>query len=413
MAILLLTTGLAAAQECTYESEPNDQPAGATLITGAGPGSLAPASLNQSVPACISGRLEAGDADYFLWRPSDLDAGHRWVIDLEGEPGQSLAATLSAVATTGDGREVTDATDLLAVSVADGSNLTASQFLINPGATYLLRFEGGARDAVPGDYVAGLRPVTALRYGVADERFEEYSANRAVEAPLAQHAVVEGELTQVFTVPSAMAGFQWDLELWAALGAPVRFALRGPGGVLASGETDRLGLTWADDLALTPGDYSLSVTGEPGTPTVVRYAVMAAGRVLAGTAVEPNDSWVDAGLIRPGDSVTGTLAGTDYFRLEIDQEQADGAWDIRLDSGADVRLGLLDRWGRELREARAGTARGLMLEAGAYRVAVSGSAGASYQLSVTPAVAVGADREPNDSLLVATPLAPGSAAQGG
>src|SRR5690606_25196753 len=93
--VVLLCSGFAAAQQCTYELEPNDQLDSATVVTGAGPESLAPASRSEVGTSCLSGTLAAGDADVYLWRPSDTEAGHRWAIDLEGEGGQSLNVTLA------------------------------------------------------------------------------------------------------------------------------------------------------------------------------------------------------------------------------------------------------------------------------------------------------------------------------
>src|SRR5690606_1840679 len=141
-----------------------------------------------------------------------------------------------------------------------------------------------------------------------------------------------GELKQAFTVPPEMAGFTWEAELWAALGSDASFTVPGPSGQVAVGVVAEVGHARPAGLSRPPGDYSLPVTAADSVPTTARYQLEAAGRLLNGAAVEPNDDWSQAGLVRPGDSVTGTLAGSDYYRLEIDDAQAAGAWDVSLDS---------------------------------------------------------------------------------
>ncbi|HET8986128.1 MAG TPA: hypothetical protein VFN03_10250, partial [Trueperaceae bacterium] len=395
---LLLSFGYVVAQECTYEIEPNDQVSAATVVTGAGPDSLAPTNLSQVGEACISGALGASDADQFVWKPGALEAGHRWTLTVEGQPGQDLGVTLAAAVLAEDGRTIISTTELLEVSTPNGARVASPTFLINDGTTYVLQFSGAG-----GEYVAGLRPVSALRYGVADERFDEFSPTRATESPFKSFAVVDGEITQTFTVPAGFSGFEWDVELWAALGSDARFTLDGPSGQVAAGAVGAYGYARAVDLTMQPGVYTLTVAGTVDSPTTVRYQLEAAGKVLTGAASEPNDTWVTAGLIRPGDSVTGDLAVLDYYRLEIDESQAGRAWDVTLDSEQDVRFGIRDQWGRELRESRSGAASGLTLQQGAYRLVVEGPTAAHYRLSVAPASSVSEDDEPNDSQLAATP----------
>ncbi|HET8985040.1 MAG TPA: hypothetical protein VFN03_04690, partial [Trueperaceae bacterium] len=408
LATMLLACGaFAAAQECTYESELNDLVGVATVVTGAGPDSLAPATLNPVGQACRTGALGAGDTDVFVWKPGELEAGHRWLLEVESDGGQPVSVTLAVATLADDGRTVISATDLLEVATPDGARARSTEFLVNNGATYVLRFTGSA-----GTYVAGIRPVSALRYGTLDERFEVFSPGRATAAPLAGHAFLDGALVQSFTVSAEMAGFQWDFELWAPLGAQAQFSLTGPSGQVAGAAVGVDGYARVADLALPQGAYELTLSGAAGVPTTVRFQLEAAGRVLNGAGVEPNDVWTLAGLVRPGDSVTGALSGVDYYRLEVDGAQAGRPWDVSLDSDADVRLGIRDRWGRELRESRAGDAAGLTLAPGAYRVLVEGPTGAAYRLSVNPAASVAGDLEPNDAIIVATPVGPSGTVAG-
>ena len=133
--VVLLCGGFAFAQQCTYELEPNDQVESATAVTGAGPESLAPASLSEVGASCLSGALASGDTDVYLWTPSETEAGHRWVVGLEGDGGQSLSVTLAAATVAANGRDVTGMAELLTVASADGSQASSAEFLVNSGTT--------------------------------------------------------------------------------------------------------------------------------------------------------------------------------------------------------------------------------------------------------------------------------------
>ena len=60
--------------ECIADVEPNDDPASAQLLVGAG---------------CFEGTLPDGDQDLALWEVTSDDAATRWIVSLEG-PRRSL-----------------------------------------------------------------------------------------------------------------------------------------------------------------------------------------------------------------------------------------------------------------------------------------------------------------------------------
>ncbi|MFO7544881.1 MAG: VWA domain-containing protein [Trueperaceae bacterium] len=394
---LLSVLAVAGAQECTYESEPNDTPAQATRITGVGPDAQGLRRDGVGI-ACFTGELGAGDQDAFVWEVGEPEAGKRWVLEVEGVRGQLTKVDVIRVSFAANGVDVTAAETLFTAGTADGTWTTSPEFLIGPGR-YVL---GVSSSGGSGAYVAHLRPVEEVRY-----RAEVYREGREVEVPFQLFGTVIGQLEQPFVIPEGAAGSAWGLSLRASVGDRPVLTLDGPAGTVVEAKVDASGEARVDALGLEPGGYVARVEGDVG---VALLRLEQQGRIGDGREVEPNDTRDTATRFPPGSEMRGTMENRDFFRIDVGEADAAGAWDLVVDATNEVTLRLTDGQGtvRQDRRGTSGTMAALHLDVGTYFLEVNGANGTSYTLALraVPAAGPEQEREPNDTLAAAGELGP-------
>ncbi len=397
---LALAAGAAYAQQCTYEVEPNETPATATRLTGAGPQMLGPARGNSVGGLCLTGDVSASDQDAFRWDVSEEQAAHRWEIELVGPGGTLTKLDLFRVTFAENGSDVTAVDKLLDIGTQGGAAAVSEQFLVEPGAYFL----GLSNSGNGGEYVANVRPVSVLRYGDADERYDELSRSRSYTGEFGLYGPVDGELEQKFSLGEAEAGRVWGLELWAALGTAPSLRLEGPGGVIAEGKAGADGRVRLPGLGLGVGDYVARVVGASG---MIRLRLESQGIRGDGVAVEPNDDWQTATVFPVAGEMRATLHGRDYFRIDVPEDGA-GIYDFDFDPDSELSYTFMDAAGTKLmmsgRGSVGGTRHGLSLVEGTYRLLVEGTDGVQYRMALRPAAAIGDELEPNDTPAGASPI---------
>ncbi len=400
--VACLIFGLAQAQECTYEVEPNETPATATRISGVGPDSVGLRNRVKVGDVCFSGELTPNDQDAFYWDVGELEAGHRWTLELEGLDGQLTAVEFFDVTFADNGVDVTGYDKVFRLESMRGRPAASEPFLVGPGRYYLgVSSSGGA-----GQYVAHLRALSTLEYGDGSDRYRQYKEGEKWRGAFGSYGALSGEQVSGFMLDATADQFLWGLELWSALGTNATLTLEGPDGPVNSVKTDGDGFARLGGLGLEEGAYRAVVTGTSG---MVRLRLEQQGRRGADVAVEPDDDWDSANLLQTGQTMQASLQRSDYFRLEIDDAAAAQAWDLVLDATAPLDLTVQDEGGRTIQARRRGSALGLHLPAGVYRAVVTGESGTAYTLALAPAATApdGTAREPNDEPWVANDLSSG------
>ncbi len=393
---LVSVVAVASAQQCTWEIEPNDTPANATLITGAGPDSALPPGQGRLPTACLAGEMSDNDQDAFIWEVDEQGADQHWVIDLQGIPGQLTRLDLMRVTFADNQVDVTAREDLLTLGTPTGRMVTSVGFLLEPGR-YLIgtSISGGA-----GEYVAYLRPTAALSY-----RSREARLDRAWDSEFSITGAAPEGLSQAWNVSEDDAEYAWSVTLEAALGTSPELVVSGPGGVVGRVRTDAHGHAQLSNLGLAAGEYVVSIEGATG---VYRLSTSREGRKSDGFALEPNNDFATATRFDPGAQMRGTLSRSDNFRVTVDEAAAATAWTLDLEADAALTLVLYSEDGTELLRRR-NTTRGLdslVLRPGVYQLRLEGQDGTNYTLALrsTAVPASGWEVEPNDAPLMATPL---------
>lgn len=393
------TLGAAFAQQCTYESEPNDAMAAATRLTDAGPQPFGPNRYSEVSARCLTGEIGGSDEDTYHWEVTGLDARHRWSFALQGPATGSASAVLFRANADGV------VTEYERVTSQAGGTANSGEFLVEPGTYYLrVSSSGGA-----GEYVADLTPVMGLRYGAGEDRYDD-GGGRSYAGAFGLFGAVAGEFAQPFTIDADGAKRVWGVELWAALGTEPRAELVGSSGVVAQGKVDASGLLRLPGLRLPAGQYTLRVLGDSG---MVRLRLESQGVPGDGAAVEPNDEWGTATLFPLGSDMRATLGGRDFYRIDVAVADA-GVYDLAFEADADLTYTLRDEAGRPLLASRSGRPRtGLTFAAGSYQLLVEGRDGTAYRMALgrSTAPATG-EVEPNDYPITASPLPAGDQVRG-
>lgn len=395
---------MAAAQQCTYEVEPNDTPAEATLVTGVGPDGAGTAVNARLGTVCLAGDIGKGDQDAFWWEVDELAAAHEWTARLEGVSGQLNRFSLHKIEFADNGVDVTAAEQLFTFASPDGSPTVSEPFLIEPGRYMIAISVSGGE----GQYVVNLVPqqlsYRASQLG-ATVRRGEFRA----------YGPVDGESELPFEVVADDAGFAWGLRLEAAIGTSLRLTLEGPDGVIGSPATAAGAPARLDGYGLEPGVYTVRITGDSG---VARFTTVKQGRRGDGQEVEPNNSEFTATRFPLGTSMRGHASDADWFMTPVSGSDAVEAWDLVIEAEGVLDVRLRDSNSKDLflRRLSSGVIPALHLSEGYYSVGVSyRGEPVDYELTWRPAEPQPANHnelEPNDTLFTATDIGAQAEARG-
>lgn len=422
LVVCLLPPVSAFAQIAVYETEPNDTPETANVITG---------------EARLLGELAPGDQDGFLWTVSDVGAQKRWNFELEGVPGALTVLEIIRLQYSDDGVSVTDRKVLLRVASRDGGRMvTAEDLMFEPG-TYLLglaRAGGNApfrppaasasfammeRDSSDGAPAGGYRLalVKGSELGTAPATTKEGSTAKTTpirpEYRQLSYATDEEQWFDLL-ISEAEAERNWNLIAQVPVGQPAQLTLYDTSGTeLTQVSGGRRGQAWLTELSLAAGQYRALLKSD--SETLRYFAVEEGGARVSGAEAEPNDTWQLANRIDPEQPLSGRFQrnkDTDFFRFALTPELSEQRLTLETVTNGDKKLEfcLLDYHGKELHcRSATGTVtlEGLSLDPADYGLSLSGgNEGTDYSIRLSRAGPrePGLEAEPNDSVMVATSM---------
>lgn len=127
---------------------------------------------------CLSGALQEGDQDIFLWQVSEADASQQWNLSVQGLPTGVTGAQLLRITFAENGTDVAESQKLFALDATDGELVESGPLLLLPGDYYIgLSAAGGE-----GDYQFAMQPLAALPCD-AGSTYETSSALPAFSIP--------------------------------------------------------------------------------------------------------------------------------------------------------------------------------------------------------------------------------------
>ncbi len=398
---------------CTQESEPNDRPEDAVVL---------------SSELCLTGTLpEQSDQDLMLWDVLPAEALITWRFTIEGIPTTITSLYLFSLYTE-PGVFPVEADQMFRLDTDATSPTPGVQTGVSlPTGRYLLGISRGdpARgEAPPGEYHVTIeheQPPPPL--GDLEPNDDAASAS-PVGNPIDLSGAAEGDPDFYrWTLSEAEAADRWQLGLRGVPGESLALALQSEDGTpLATTTTSAEGEARLYDLQLPAGAYDIVVSGSGVRP--IGYFLTSSRSQAQDTDAEPNDAQDQAVPIAIGERRGGRLAGprdVDRYIFTVPEADAGNQVDVAMKVGSalDRQLCLT-----LLPDQEIGCRRGkgdielsdLLLAAGSYLIAIDGyeDLDASYELSVADIGPVSADREvePNDDPATATLFDPSQVMHG-
>lgn len=414
-----------AAQQSVLEVEPNATPQTATPFQG---------------PSLLLGTMSGTDQDAYLWTVSDVDAGRRWNLELQGIAGALTIMEIARI-TYNDAGEVTAADRLFKLGSRDGLRPAfASDLIFEPGE-YLLGMAsaGGGRapyrpataslsfgesapteDAGPDDAAVGAYRVSLTQGSHIPATPNEPQAGPGDARPLPLERELAAfldaeEIWYRIDLSEEHSASRWDIRARAPVGRTIEATLRtADGEALISARSTPNGAATLIDIAQPAGIYYVTIKpllqrGDP--PGFLHTLLMTeVGRRTDGSEAEPNDSWKLANRADFETCCTGRMGSNrdrDFFVYAFDESRTDQLHTLKLETDAEqaMTLCLLDDDGQQI-QCRNGTGgvtmADLLLQPGDYGVRVQSGGrgeGAEYRVAFLPAGAPepGREAEPNDT----------------
>ena len=400
-------------QACTSDREPNDQPAQATAIIGAG---------------CIRAELGESDQDLYAWTVDEAAARQRWTFALQGMPTGLTSVQILRITLADNGVDVAESTKLAEFSVQRGGSATLDSLLFIPGTYYLGIVAAGGTGAYELDIQA------AAPLPVAADQESTQSAPAPLPAPQADRIQLAGDLMGAddyfaWTVSATHAAQRWRITAQLPLGEPgYLYLYDSQANQLTYREVSARGGIDLPALGLVAGDYQIRVATGRDYATPYLLTLQPDGERATDREEEPNDDMQHAWPFDPLRPMAGGLAADhydiDFYKLTVDATFAAAQWQLTATPSlpADYELCLLDDAGTAL-QCRTGdgsellpTLTDLTFVPGEYYITLRDKryGGANYTLAFEEIgeVPAGYENEPNDDIAHAWPLGEASVIQG-
>lgn len=417
-ALLWLTTSALgaqplAAQSCTSEREPNDQPAQATALSGAG---------------CIKADLGDSDQDLYVWTVPDSAARQPWTLTLQGMPADQTVLQLLRITLGDNGADVADSTKLYEVAVQRGGSATVGPLLLLPGTYYLGVSGAGGTGAYQVDIAA------ADSLPAATDAPSTQAEPAPLPAPQAGMIVLGGDLRDsddyfAWPLRAADAAQRWRLTAQLPLGEDgYLYLYDSQGNQLTSRQVGARGQIDLLALGLAAGDYRIGVTAGRDHTTPYALTIQPDGERRPTQEEEPNDAYQTAWPFDPTLPMQGAFPADhydiDFYKMTVPAAFAAAQWQLTATPAipADYELCLLDSTATQLqcRSADGGetlpTLIDLALTPGDYYVTFRNklSTAATYTLAFEESGerAAQQESEPNDDIAHATALGDAVVMQG-
>lgn len=402
-----------AAQSCTSESEPNDQPAQATALSGAG---------------CIRADLGESDQDLYRWTVPETAARQPWSVTLQGMPAGQTALQLLRITLADNGVEVAESTKLYEFSVQRGGSATVGPLLLLPGVYYFGVSGAGGTGAYQVD-LAAADPLPA-----AVEAPSTQAEPAPLPAPQDETIVLGGDLRDIddyFAWPlrAAATAQRWRLTAQLPLGEDgYLYLYDSQGNQLAYRQVGPRGYIDLPALGLVADDYRIQVAAGRDHTTPYGLTIQPDGARSPTQEEEPNDAYQTAWPFDPTLPMQGAFPADhydiDFYKVTVTAAFADAQWQLTATPAvpADYELCLLDDAATQIqcRVADGGeslpTLTDLALTPGDYYVTFRNklSTEAAYTLAFAEVGELAEQREsePNDDLGHATALGAAVVMQG-
>jgi len=295
-----------------YEKEPNNTPVQATPCYG---------------EVILTGEMQKGDQDAFMWHVGADESKNLWSLKLEGLPGEMTRVDVLKVIFTKDGKKVKDYRKYFTFGTRTGSKPVHLNNLLFKEGKYLFAFT--TKSAVPKPYRLHMRTFHHVQSIIETESTSLYKESYNI------FTVKKNPLTATYTIKKDDEGRLWRVYLSAPVGTKTQlFIVDEAGETVAKKMVNHYGKLAVDDLALEKGDYRFIVQSDH-TPFNCYIYLQENGRQKIETLEsEPNDDFEDANAFYYTKHIHGELKDDDEdcFVFSLPKKLEGKVFDIVLDT---------------------------------------------------------------------------------
>ncbi len=368
-----------------FETEPNDAPEQALVISG---------EMN------VFGHLDSGDVDTFIWEATDAHTGRAWELQFEGVAGAETTLQLSLL-DDGDGG---GQAEMFTLNDPSGiRTVTTNQLMFSPGR-YCVQVRGTSAGSykiriLPGDGIGvGKSVETNISRDKAHKLDPEFDFSRYTEA---------SESWFSWELDTARSAYYWQFSGRVAASDTLTVELLdNTGAVIRKAVSDLFGRLLLAGVSLDPGQYHIRLTHPLGAGGIYEFSGEQCGIPIGEREQEPNEKPAAGNLIDRTHEILGVIqekGDHDAYRFRVAAGEAHQTFDIVIEGAPDVQFqAALYRGDIKIQSRKAaGTLRfdHLLLQTGVYALVIEAKQFPSdYTLRFTaPAEpSAGAEVEPND-----------------
>ncbi len=299
-----------------YEVEPNNTPSEATPFSG---------------EMVVTGLIQKGDQDAFMWNINEEDSLHTWDIELIGVPNALTRIDIMKIIFSSDGKEVEDYQKFFSFGTKTGAKPVHLKHLFFEKGEYLIALSSKSK----------IESNTEQSYKII---FSKKQKSSEVSREGKKNARNLTNYFRPYLFKNKIAWFYFDIrkdatqKLWTikgstTIGHPFEVALEDKkGNTIAETSSNKFGRYQFKDLELDEGRYYLQSKGD-------KEFVQSGGRVYSTGAIkidineiEPNGEY-EANVMDYRKTIHGKInkeGDRDNFRFILPKEFEDKIFDIEL-----------------------------------------------------------------------------------
>ncbi|MBA1419604.1 MAG: hypothetical protein FAF03_01755 [Epsilonproteobacteria bacterium] len=376
-----------------YEKEPNNTPVEAAHFSGA---------------MLLTGLLDKGDQDAYMWELDDENSQYLWDIELIGVPHAMTRIDIMKVTFTPDGKEVLDYKKFFSFGTRTGDKPIHLKHLLFDKGDYLIAVSSKSKNGTNTKHNYQINIIKDRKASKSNLEKRKNAPN--ISSTFYPYLFKENMGWFSFEIDKEERQKLWTLSGVTTIGHPLNVVLEDKAGhALFQTTVNKFGKFKLVDLELDEGKYYLKYsTDSEGTKNASTLYSTGAVKIES-NEIEPNNDRDDANTISYRKTIHGKAnkeGDYDYFSFKLPFKIEDKLFDLKLLSNdKDQKFYLKDREGHTLQEKSIDnnyTMTNLRLEPNkAYYISVysyNKDGNYSFKFSNFKEAKLGEEVEPNDDV---------------
>ncbi|HHD82014.1 MAG TPA: hypothetical protein ENK94_02360, partial [Campylobacterales bacterium] len=326
LSFFLLTLFTWATPPTLYEIEPNDTPTEATSFSG---------------EIVLTGSIQKGDQDAFMWNIGEEDSQYSWNIELVGVPNAMTRIDIMKIIFTADGKEVEDYQKFFSFGTKTGEKPVHLRNLLFEKGEYLIALSSKSKENLDKEqsYQIVLKRSEKV-YNNIKEDSKKSAPNFTVRDynnyDYYHYKFEKSSGWFKFKIDKKEAHKLWTLKGTNSIGHEINIKLVDEAGTqIAESQSNKFGKFKIADLELDEGKYYLHYIGDVEGLQYGLKIYSTGNQKIDEYEVEPNNGKGEANAINHKRTIHGKVdqkGEDDYFSFSIPKKFENKVFDIELNT---------------------------------------------------------------------------------